>query len=111
MTHKFLANYNIYSDDEEVSSDSDDSDNDDLEEKEAEDIIENEQEEKEVIYDSEEELINPGEFFEREAELSGSEEWSGDEDEGGLDDYEKEDGDADKLDEHKVRSDLEKIHM
>ncbi|KAL0269356.1 UNVERIFIED_CONTAM: hypothetical protein PYX00_007119 [Menopon gallinae] len=95
----------------EEDSDSEESDSKDNEENEVEDSSQNEQPEKEVMYDSEEEIVNPGEFFEKEAELSGSEEWSGDEDEGGLDDYEKEDGDADKLDEHKVRSDLEKIHM
>ncbi|XP_046402109.1 claspin [Ischnura elegans] len=54
------------------------------------------------------------EFLEAEAELSeGEEEWegSGDEDERGLDRMEKEEGDADKLDDDVVRRELGRIHM
>lgn len=67
----------------------------------------------EVAYDSEENEVvgvRPGEFLEREAELSESE-WSGDEDERGLDALEAEAGDADVLDEDQVASQLGRIHM
>lgn len=63
-----------------------------------------------VNYDSEENEMRPGEFFEKEAELSESE-WSGDEDERELDTLEAEAGDADVFDENQVASQLGRIHM
>lgn len=63
-----------------------------------------------VNYDSEENEVRPGEFFDKEAELSESE-WSGDEDEQGLDTLEAEAGDADVYDENQVASQLGRIHM
>ena len=51
------------------------------------------------------------EFLEREAELSGSDADSGDEDEKGLDRMELEEGDLDDLDEDEVREQVEKIHQ
>lgn len=64
-----------------------------------------------VQYDSEEnEIINPKEFFDKEAELSGSE-FSGDEDEQDLDEFEEEIGDAEELDFDQIQSQLGKIHL
>lgn len=56
-------------------------------------------------------MLKPADFFEKEAELSESEWGSADEDEKDLDDYEVEDGDTEKFNEKKLRTDLEKIHM
>jgi hypothetical protein len=73
-----------------------------------------------VDYDSEEnELVGPSErrelavseFFEDEAELSESDWDSADEDEQGLDTLEFEEGDAEKLDQHKVKEQLDRIYM
>ncbi|XP_021936176.1 claspin isoform X3 [Zootermopsis nevadensis] len=73
-----------------------------------------------VDYDSEEnEVVDPrkprenavAEFFEDEAELSESEWDSADEDEQGLDTMELEDGDAEVLDQHKVKEQLDRIYM
>ena len=50
-------------------------------------------------------------FLEAEAELSGSEWGSADEDEIELDCMEKEEGDDDVINQRKMRSELEKIHM
>lgn len=50
-------------------------------------------------------------FLENEAELSGSDWDSEDEDEKGLDVLEKEEGDEEKFDEDQLKKDLEKIHM
>lgn len=55
--------------------------------------------------------MRPGDFLEKEAELSESDWDSADEDEKGLDILEAEQGDADVFDEKKIRNDLEKIHM
>lgn len=55
--------------------------------------------------------MKPSDFFENEAELSESEWGSADEDEKDLDTMDFEQGDAEKYDEKKIRSDLEKIHM
>lgn len=49
-------------------------------------------------------------YFEAEAELSGSDWDSADEDEKGLDDFEAEDGDADKISEKKLQRELGRIH-
>lgn len=54
--------------------------------------------------------MNLGDFIEKEAELSGSEWGSDDEDERNLDSYDVELGDKDRFDDAKLRSDLEKIH-
>ncbi|KAG5890226.1 hypothetical protein JTB14_028767 [Gonioctena quinquepunctata] len=71
-----------------------------------------------IGYDSEEnevEYVNDkgkaADFFDKEAELSESEWGSADEDEKDLDTMEFEQGDTEKFDEKKMRSDLEKIHM
>lgn len=72
-----------------------------------------------VEYDSEENEVDApktkgqalAEFFEDEAELSGSEWDSADEDEHGLDTLEFEEGDAEKLDQRKVKEQLDKIYM
>lgn len=55
--------------------------------------------------------LKPSDFLENEAELSESDWDSADEDEKDLDTMEFEQGDAEKYDEKKIRSDLEKIHM
>lgn len=70
-------------------------------------------------YDSEENEVDASklrgravaEFFEDEAELSESEWDSTDEDEQGLDTLEFEEGDAEKLDQRKVKEQLDKIYM
>lgn len=84
-------------------------------------------EDKEVLYDSEEnEVETPAadvefkgfkskkgirrEFLENEAELSGSDAGSGDEDERGLDHLMMEEGDLDELDEDEVRDQVGRLH-
>lgn len=72
-----------------------------------------------VEYDSEENEVDApkprgqsvAEFFEDEAELSESEWDSTDEDEQGLDTLEFEEGDAEKLDQRKMKEQLDKIYM
>jgi hypothetical protein len=72
-----------------------------------------------VEYDSEENEVDAtklrgqavAEFFEDEAELSESEWDSTDEEEQGLDTLEFEEGDAEKLDQRKVKEQLDKIYM
>uniref|UniRef100_A0A1Y1KHU8 Claspin n=1 Tax=Photinus pyralis TaxID=7054 RepID=A0A1Y1KHU8_PHOPY len=75
----------------------------------------------EINYDSEENEVDqssvhkqrsaPGDFLEKEAELTESEWDSADEDERDLDILEAEQGDTEVFDENKIRNDLEKIHM
>ncbi|XP_065579446.1 claspin-like isoform X2 [Artemia franciscana] len=107
----------------------DDDDNVEVEESEAsddeyetkDDVSEEDAEVKDVAYDSDENEIptqlvnNKGklrkEFLENEAELSGSELGSGDENEDGLDDYEEDDGDKEEFDENQLRNEVEKIHL
>ncbi|XP_021964456.1 claspin [Folsomia candida] len=50
-------------------------------------------------------------FVEHEADLSGSDDDSGDEDEQGLNFYEQEDGDDEELDEDAVRTEIERAHL
>jgi hypothetical protein len=76
-------------------------------------------EDKFVEYDSEENEVDASksqeqvvtEFFDDEAELSESEWNSTDEDEQGLDTLEFEEGDTEKLDQSKVKEQLDKIYM
>ncbi|XKL62416.1 hypothetical protein PGB90_002249 [Kerria lacca] len=70
----------------------------------------------EIDYNSEEEIINikektVNEFLEQEAELSESEWGSEDEVENDLDEFEKEAGDDDDIDQVKLKEELGKIHM
>lgn len=91
------------------------------EESELEEEYNEEDEEKFVDYDSEENevVVVPkkeikkvaAKFLENEAELSESEWESDDEDEKGLDRLEFEEGDAEDIDEDKVRNELDKIRM
>lgn len=100
-----------------------------LEEKEGEecdklDELDNEEDEEchNINYDSEENEVDYEEiaqiakkkardFFEAEAELSGSEWGSEDEDEKGLDAFEVEDADGEKINEKKVQQELERMHI
>jgi len=104
----------------------DDEDEEVEEEEEEEEAAESEVEGEEadfslVDYDSEENEVvisnQPGpkkskatNFFEAEAELSGSDWESADEDERGLDDFEEELGDKEQFDEDNVKEELGKIH-
>lgn len=91
----------------------------DEEESEYEEVEEDE--DKYVDYDSEENevVVVPkkeikrvaAKFLENEAELSESEWESDDEDEKGLDRLEAEEGDAEDIDEDKVRNELDRIRM
>lgn len=56
-------------------------------------------------------LKKASEFVENEADLSGSEWGSADEDEKDLDRFEVELGDEDLFDQSKIQSELERIHM
>ena len=115
-----------------MSDDSDDADSESKEfldsDAEDNDGYEDEEDamEKAVNYDSDENIVEEPqefkgfkskkgglrkEFLEREAELSGSDVDSGDEDEKGLDRMEMEEGDLDDLDEDEVREQVEKIHQ
>jgi hypothetical protein len=78
-----------------------------------------EEEAGEVEYDSEENEVEvassavakAGEFLDAEAELS-EEEWSSeDEDERGLDTLEMEEADREKIDQRRLKHQLDKIHM
>lgn len=53
------------------------------------------------------------EFFDQEAELTSEDEWkaSGDEDERGLDQMEREEGDDDQFDQRAMKKQLDRIHL
>ena len=102
------------SDDDEIEEEGDD-DNDDVIASENELII-SDNESKIIDYDSEENEIivdkrEKNDFFEKEAELSGSDWGSADEDEKGPDSMEPELGDQDVFNEKKLQRELERIHM
>lgn len=103
-------------------SDKEDSENeleqvaDDGHSEEDNDLVDSEAEDNEQVADEEEEFItNPStavkQFLEDEAELSGSEYGSGDEDEVDMDKYEEEQGDKEKYNTSNLRTELEKFHM
>ncbi|KAG6449934.1 hypothetical protein O3G_MSEX006354 [Manduca sexta] len=100
---------------------SDDEEEDSYEE---EDLVQENEAERIVEYDSEENEIeviqqNPKkkrkaiDFFENEAELTSEDEWvgSGDEDEAGLDRMEREEGDDETFHQGKLQRELGQIHM
>lgn len=68
---------------------------------------------KEIFYDSDENEIEPGDFLDKEAELSEEDEWNGsdDEDEKGLDQLEMNEADKEDIDQDLVREQLVKNHM
>lgn len=53
------------------------------------------------------------EFLDQEAELTSEDEWraSGDEDERGLDQMEREEGDDDQFDQRAMKKQLDRIHL
>jgi len=65
----------------------------------------------EEMHEEEKEFLAMKDFFENEAELSGSELGSGDEREEGEDDWEVEEGDKEVFDESVVRDELGRVHM
>jgi hypothetical protein len=69
-----------------------------------------EENEVEVKWTEKNKRLHAANFFEDEAELSGSEN-SDDEDERGMDQYDIELGDEEGFDQAKLQSDLERIHM
>ncbi|XP_066587462.1 claspin-like [Prorops nasuta] len=102
-------------------SDDEESEGDEEEELDDEDILEEEEDEKFIDYDSEENevVVIPkhdvkrvaATFLDNEAELSESDWESADEDEKDLDKLEMEEGDKEDIDENKMKSELEKMHM
>ncbi|XP_059350212.1 claspin-like isoform X2 [Daphnia carinata] len=67
--------------------------------------------EEEEMHEEEREFRGLTEFFEDEAELSGSEIGSGDEREDEMDDWEEEEGDKEDIDENEVREQVGRAHM
>lgn len=67
--------------------------------------------EDEEMHEEEREFRGLTEFFDNEAELSGSEVGSGDEREDGVDDWEEEEGDKEDIDENEVREQVGRAHM
>ncbi len=72
---------------------------------------EGEPQEEDEMHEEEKEFRGLNEFFENEAELSGSEVGSGDEREDGEDDWEEEEGDKEDFDENEVREQVERAHF
>jgi len=108
--------------DDESDLEENDNKNDNENDNENDNDSEND-EEKEVMYDSEENEVQVPvykgfvgkkgirkEFVDNEAELSGSEVGSDDEDERGLDRMLQEEGDFDQLDHDQVRDEVGRIH-
>jgi len=65
----------------------------------------------EEMHEEEREFRGLTDFFEDEAELSGSEVGSGDEREDEVDDWEEEEGDKEDIDENEVREQIGRAHM
>jgi hypothetical protein len=65
----------------------------------------------EEMHEEEREFRGLTDFFEDEAELSGSEVGSGDEREDEIDDWEEEEGDKEDIDENEVREQVGRAHM
>ncbi|KAK2574973.1 hypothetical protein KPH14_008736 [Odynerus spinipes] len=80
-------------------------------EEEADEYVDYDSEENEVLVSKTNMKKVTSEFFDKEAELSESDWDSADEDEKDLDKLEREEGDEDDIDENKVRNQLEQIHM
>ena len=69
------------------------------------------EDEEEEMHEEEKEFRGIGDFLDKEAELSGSELGSGDENEDGEDDWEEEDGDKEVFDDTQVRDQLGRAHL
>ena len=82
-----------------------------LSDDEEEDVMEKSVNEEEEMHEEEREFRGLNDFFENEAELSGSELGSGDEREDGEDEWEEEEGDKEDLDENEVREQVERAHF
>jgi hypothetical protein len=76
----------------------------------SDDEDENEENDEEM-HEEEREFRGLTDFFEDEAELSGSEVGSGDEREDEVDDWEEEEGDKEDIDENEVREQIGRAHM
>ena len=73
---------------------------------------EDQEDDRQEMHEEEREFrANYADFFDKEAELSGSEVGSGDEAEDGADDWEEEDGDREVIDETQLRDQLGKAHL
>lgn len=78
---------------------------------EEDDAVEKSVVDEEEMHEEEREFRGLTDFFEAEAELSGSEVGSGDEREEGDDYWEEEEGDKEDLDENEVRQQVERAHF
>jgi len=96
---------------EEESTHSYDEENDNADNENAEQYIDYDSEENEIIVPKNNIKKIAADFLEEEAELSGSDCNSADEDEKDSDNLEFEEGDNEYIDEHKVKDELGKIHM
>nr|XP_018910655.1 PREDICTED: claspin-like [Bemisia tabaci] len=123
LTVKKKKNTLKFSDDEDDTLDTKEEEAEEIlnEESDKEDpdsisVLDEEDDNRSVMYDSEENEIkvskkDVGQFFDKEAELSESEWDSEDEDEKGLDRMDEELGDREHIDEDEVQKQLGKIHM
>lgn len=101
-------------DDEEVGVEEEDEIDlhDDVDDEEQPDFIDDEEQELEnEVAAQESSNFKLTDFLDKEAELSESEWGSADEDEKGLDELDFEEGDEEKFNEKKMRTELERIHM